>query len=112
MFKISPKRSMVFYILPTKINRLNGIKEKQRYYLDYIGMISSPFLDIPKELLENIFHFLDIQYVVSIKKLHPFTTIQRECDRSIKKKLDVERVNHDFHSKFLLVPMLYTYISS
>lgn len=65
-------------------------------------MISSPFLDIPKELLEYIFHFLDIQHVVSIKKLHPFTSIQCECDRSISKKLDMERVNHDSHSKFYI----------
>lgn len=65
-------------------------------------MISSPFLDIPKELLEYIFHFLDIQHVVSIKKLHPFTSIQGECDRSITKKLDIERVNHDSHSKFYI----------
>tara|TARA_B100000902_G_C26482052_1_gene515245 strand:+ start:114 stop:227 length:114 start_codon:yes stop_codon:yes gene_type:complete len=35
MFKINPRRSMVFYILATKINRLNGIKDKQRHYLDY-----------------------------------------------------------------------------
>ena len=73
-------------------------------------MISSPFLDIPKELLENIFHFLDIQHVVSIKKMHPFTNIQCECDRSIKKKLDVERVNHDFHSKYYIRQTL-TYLA-
>lgn len=65
-------------------------------------MISSPFLDIPKELLEYIFYYLDIQHVVSIKKLHPFTNIQLECNRSISKKLDMERKNHDSNAKFYI----------
>ena len=62
-------------------------------------MITSLFLTIPKELLEFIFYFLEINSIVSIKKLHPFTDIQGECDRNIIKKLDIERANHDQNTK-------------
>ena len=62
-------------------------------------MITSLFLTIPKELLEFIFYFLEINNIVSIKKLHPFTDIQGECDRNIIKKLDIERANHDQNTK-------------
>ena len=62
-------------------------------------MIYSPFLDIPTELLGFIFYYLEVNSIVSIKKLHPFTEIQKECDRSILKRIDIHRSHYDNISK-------------
>ena len=70
-------------------------------------MPHSPFLIIPKELLEYILVYLNVPEIVSIKKLHPFTDIQGECDRMIQSKLDIERINHDTCSKNYIKETLY-----
>ena len=62
-------------------------------------MIESPFLTLPKELLYNIFIFLNIPQIVAIKKIHAFSDIQGECDRVISIKLERERNNLDNSAK-------------
>ena len=61
-------------------------------------MIKSPLL-IFQELLKYIFHYLDIQHVVS--DVYTRLQIFNLCNRSISKKLDMERKNHDSNAYFI-----------
>ena len=70
-------------------------------------MIESPFLTLPKELLYNIFIFLNIPQIVAIKKIHAFSDIQGECDRVISMKLECERNNLDNSAKKYIRDTLY-----
>ena len=70
-------------------------------------MIDSPFLTLPKELLYNIFIFLNIPQIVAIKKIHAFSDIQGECDRVISMKLERERSNLDNSAKKYIRETLY-----
>ena len=70
-------------------------------------MIESPFLTLPKELLYNIFIFLNIPQIVAIKKIHAFSDIQGECDRVISMKLEHERSNLDNSAKKYIRDTLY-----
>ena len=70
-------------------------------------MIESPFLTLPKELLYNIFIFLNIPQIVAIKKIHAFSDIQGECDRVISIKLERERNNLDNSAKKYIRDTLY-----
>ena len=70
-------------------------------------MIESPFLTLPKELLYNIFIFLNIPQIVAIKKIHAFSDIQGECDRVISMKLERERSNLDNSAKKYIRDTLY-----
>ena len=70
-------------------------------------MIDSPFLTLPKELLYNIFIFLNIPQIVAIKKIHAFSDIQGECDRVISMKLECERNNLDNSAKKYIRDTLY-----
>tara|TARA_B100000123_G_C25708766_1_gene418856 strand:- start:628 stop:1122 length:495 start_codon:yes stop_codon:yes gene_type:complete len=70
-------------------------------------MIESPFLTLPKELLYNIFIFLNIPQIVAIKKIHAFSDIQGECDRVISMKLERERNNLDNSAKKYIRDTLY-----
>ena len=70
-------------------------------------MIESPFLTLPKELLYNIFIFLNIPQIVAIKKIHAFSDIQGECDRVISMKLEHERSNLDNSAKKYIRETLY-----
>lgn len=67
----------------------------------------SLLLTIPRELLEKIFIYLDLDNLVAIKKLHPFTDVQHECDRIIKTKQDITRVHFDTFSKNYIKETLY-----
>ena len=70
-------------------------------------MIESPFLTLPKELLYNIFIFLNIPQIVAIKKIHAFSDLQGECDRVISMKLECERNNLDNSAKKYIRDTLY-----
>ena len=66
----------------------------------------SLLLTIPRELLEKIFIYLDLDNLVAIKKLHPFTDVQHECDRIIKTK-ECSRVHFDTCSKLYERPLFF-----